>query len=429
MTGRPSRGSAAPEVVASGVSFWHESRQVALACKERGIACVLHTSTTFVRRSWVARATEMLPGGVGLRAGGVLLRHSEPGLEVGDAVQWLFPAVLNRGLRVARLKPTAVNLVVGVSFDHVVARLIRPGTRVVVAMQGGALSTIRRARRLGARTVVVANSPDPIAEWETVARATGSGVPLSLKLHGERIRREYAEADLVVANSAFTRSELMAAGVDGDRIRTLPLGVDLDRFSPRRGGEGGGGRRILYVGQGTERKGVVYAARAVGRLREDGFDCVLHAYGNVAASYAPLLEPFVRSGALQLHGHVPHNELASVYQSADVFVLPTLSDGFGLVVYEAMACGLPVVVTDRCGAAVEDGKSGLVVPHADADALAVAFRRLLENRELAESLGAAGLNVARGSSWERYREQFSEVLGDLDPGLASHGPSLRGVAA
>jgi glycosyltransferase involved in cell wall biosynthesis len=138
-----------------------------------------------------------------------------------------------------------------------------------------------------------------------------------------------------------------------------------------------------------------------------------------------VLAPFVQSGALVLHGHVPYDELVGAYQSAEIIVLPTLSDGFGLVVYEAMACGLPVVVTDRCGAAVEDGRSGLVVPHADADALAGALRRLLENPELAQSLGATGLALARGSSWERYREEFSEVLGDLDPGLGRQASALH----
>jgi glycosyltransferase involved in cell wall biosynthesis len=242
-----------------------------------------------------------------------------------------------------------------------------------------------------------------------------------------RIRREFAEADLVLAVSEYARRDLLDHGVAAEKVLTTELGVDLTRFSPRPARRANTAN-VLCVGSIQPRKGVIHLARAVEALRAEGVDCELDLYGRGDAGYVRLLEPYVATGAVRLRGTVARDELAELYTSADVFVLPTLSDAHPQVVYEAMACGVPVVVTDRCGTPVQDGVTGLVVPHANPDALRDAIRRLLLDPELARSLAEAGKGAARSCSWTRFEADVMGALETLDgSGPDSFAPFIDAV--
>ncbi|MHB8642688.1 MAG: glycosyltransferase family 4 protein [Gaiellaceae bacterium] len=332
---------------------------------------------------------------------------------------WVFPDLVGRIVRGLGATSDLVNLIVNVSFDRWVAAVGSRGEDAVVCMTGSALATIRCARREGARAVVIANTPDVATEHRIVAEeehrldfAPGRVRSWAAARLASRIDFELAEADLVLANSDFTRQDLIRAGVPPEKVVAIPLGVDLHRFAPHRSAPAPRAREgeaaiVLYVGGVTPRKGVIYLARAVQLLRKRGVRCELHAYGSGQPRYLRALEPYVGDGSLRLYPFVPNADLADIYRSADVFSLPTLSDGFGLVVYEAMACGVPVVVSDRCGAEVEDGVNALVVEHGSAEALAVALERILGQSTLAAALSRAGLETAGAASWERYRQGVS----------------------
>jgi glycosyltransferase involved in cell wall biosynthesis len=379
-----------------------------------------HTSAYFTPRSCVFHGLRLLPSRARLRVEGVLLRRYERELDSASVVRWLFPDLLIRLLASVRLPYGVIWLVASTLFDRLVALFIPSSAEVVVAIQGSGLATLRRARRLGARTAVIANTPDPVAELEIVSeehRRLGlpprRGELRAVARVAGRIRREFAEADLVLAVSEYARRDLLDHGVAPQKIVTTELGVDLTRFSPRRGTPRASTARVLYVGSIQPRKGVIYLARAVEVLRAEGIDCELDLYGRADPPYARLLEPYVAAGAVRLRGGVSRDELAAVYSSADVFALPTLSDAHPQVVYEAMACGVPVVVTDRCGTPVQDGVNGVVVPHANAEALCDAIRRLLFDPELAGSLADAGRHAAASCSWERFHAEVASALATL----------------
>lgn len=117
--------------------------------------------------------------------------------------------------------------------------------------------------------------------------------------------------------------------------------------------------------------------------------------------------------------------VAEAMRQADLFVLPTLEDSFALVVFEAMATGLPVVVTSNAGSAelIEDGHDGLIVPAGDASALTEAIRRLLEQPALRQQLGAAARAKVLGAhSWDAYG---ASVLQAIDARRSQ--PVLRGA--
>lgn len=402
--------------------FRPEPRQVAAALFESGWRYRLHTSVFVTPGSRLLRLAERLPHG-GNGVAHLALRRSDPGLDPSRVTSWFFPDVLARLLRRIGAGDGLVTTAVNVSFDRFAALLVPRGTDVVVAMQGTALATVRAARRRGARTVIIVNSPDALTVAQSLseeAERLGLSVKdVSRTFHwlGERIRRELVEADLVVANSEFTERDLVAHGIDAEKVRVVPLGVDIASFSPGpQTARDDGAATILCVASVGLRKGVVHLARAVDRLRGRGIVCCARVYGAVDPFYRPALVPYLETGALELGGFVSHTDLRDVYAQGDVFVLPTLSDGFGLVVYEAMACGLPVVVTDACGAPVIDGKNGLVVPAGDDEALAAAVERLLVDRNFAAEIAAAGLATARAASWSRYRRSVSAEIEALATG-------------
>jgi glycosyltransferase involved in cell wall biosynthesis len=105
-------------------------------------------------------------------------------------------------------------------------------------------------------------------------------------------------------------------------------------------------------------------------------------------------------------GRVTRNQLQKVYLDADVFVLPTLSDGFAITQLEAMANGLPVIATPRCGSVVEDGVSGLIVAAGDGDGLANAILAIERDRQLLENMSQAAVRRARQFTMSHYAESL-----------------------
>ena len=108
---------------------------------------------------------------------------------------------------------------------------------------------------------------------------------------------------------------------------------------------------------------------------------------------------------------MPRSQVQEEFHQADIFVLPTLADSFGLVHLEAMACGVPVITTPHCGAVVRDGVDGFIVPIRDAVALADRIQQLLEDRPLRNQMGASAKLRAKEFTWARYGERLLAALG------------------
>jgi glycosyltransferase involved in cell wall biosynthesis len=112
-------------------------------------------------------------------------------------------------------------------------------------------------------------------------------------------------------------------------------------------------------------------------------------------------------------GPITRDRAAEVYRSADLFVFPTLSDGFGVTQLEAMAHGLPVIATRNCGEVVEDGVNGLVVPARDPEVLAKAIEELAFDDRRLGLMTAAALETARRFSVQVLSERLQVILDEL----------------
>jgi glycosyltransferase involved in cell wall biosynthesis len=172
------------------------------------------------------------------------------------------------------------------------------------------------------------------------------------------------------------------------------------------------------VGQVSLRKGQQYLLEAWKQLKLKNSELLL--IGAVQKSIEPLLRRY--EGTFSHIAAVPNGRLHEYYGESAVFVLPSLSDGFGYVVTEAMACGLPVIVTSNTGAAdvVQDGKQGFVVPIRSPQAIASHLERLYSDSALREEMAEAALKRAHELSWDWYASEVCEVYRSMFANHSSH---------
>jgi glycosyltransferase involved in cell wall biosynthesis len=172
-------------------------------------------------------------------------------------------------------------------------------------------------------------------------------------------------------------------------------------------------RVVLYVGQFIHRKGLPYLLEAFEVVHNRHPDTAL-----VLVGYGPEQQQLVDiagrgRGEVHILPHVEVADLPKMYALADIFVLPSLEETWGLVVNEAMACGLPVVVTDRVGAWVDlvhDGANGFVVPAADSPALAERLERLVSDPQLLRQFGDCSARRIERFTPEDAAASFAEAV-------------------
>ncbi|MEO8743985.1 MAG: glycosyltransferase [Candidatus Dormiibacterota bacterium] len=244
-----------------------------------------------------------------------------------------------------------------------------------------------------------------------------------------RVEAEIAQqADLLIASTADEAQDLADAyGANPDHIAVVAPGVDLSMFQPIERAEArrkvglGDGRLLLFVGRLERLKGVEVAIRALALLRDRRHDDVrLLILGEDSRegdeSETERLKAIASEvGArdrVDFVGSVAHHELPYFYAAADVCVMPSYSESFGLVALEAQACGCPVVASGVSGlrSVVRDEVSGYLIDGYDPAAYAERIGRLLENGELAQQMGRRGRLLAQRFSWTRTADRIEHLF-------------------
>ncbi|MBM4430619.1 MAG: glycosyltransferase family 4 protein, partial [Chloroflexi bacterium] len=179
---------------------------------------------------------------------------------------------------------------------------------------------------------------------------------------------------------------------------------------------------VLYVGRLSREKGIETLFEAVNLASEDIPSIELHLVGDgpLRQQLAQVARHYRMEHRTVFHGWVDQPNLPVYYSAADVTVMPSLSEPFGRVAVEAMACGSPMICTTVSGAAdhIHEGETGFVVPPGDASELAVKLKRILQDSNLASRVGRQGREyVQRELSWEAVvRSMRLEVYQVLVPG-------------
>lgn len=251
-------------------------------------------------------------------------------------------------------------------------------------------------------------------------------IPLAARVrYRATIRASVKRAAHVLALSAHTRDDLVRLyRMPPARISVVHAAVDrklvgLLKATPRAPRSD----KVLVVGNVLPRKNLLVVGRAISRLRTSGMDVQLVVIGSVPSGGKQIEAELRRllAGAVSFSGYVDDRQLAIAYKSASLFAFPSLYEGFGLPVVEAMAAQLPVVCSDAsCLPEVARG-AALVVPAEDDAAWTEAIRRGLTDSALREDLTRRGVQRADQFSWERSAEAVRHILRSVaaDPALES----------
>jgi glycosyltransferase involved in cell wall biosynthesis len=254
----------------------------------------------------------------------------------------------------------------------------------------------------------------------------------ALRRYLERVvPRSIARADRVLADSAHTRSDIVSLlGVSPDKVEVLYSGVPA-RFRPE--AEPGERERlqarygigdqpyVLSVGTLQPRKNYLRLIRAFANLKPETLkpeaakpETQLAIAGGRGWLYEDIFSEAERHGdRVRILGFVDEGDLPALYRSAVLFAFPSLYEGFGLPVLEAMACGVPVVCSNASSLPEVAGEAGLLVDPLDTDGLAEAMRRVLEDSRLRREMIARGVAQAARFTWERAARQLVDVFGSL----------------
>ena len=234
-----------------------------------------------------------------------------------------------------------------------------------------------------------------------------------LSLHPEDFARLVSEPALAahcLVASSFTRQTLIENGTDPSAITVIPYGVDSRRFRPctTRGGRlTTGPLRLLFVGTITQRKGIKYLLEALRLLRHQ---CIEVTVCGRAVDDLLLFKPF--AGQVTVRPSVSPADLLAAYQSADLFVFPSVAEGFAQVLLEAMACGLPVLSTTHTAAPdlVQEGVEGFVVEPRRADLLAQRIEWALLHRRELRDMRQAARDRAEQFTLRRFHTGITEAV-------------------
>ena len=401
----------------------NHAHQAALAVQEAGLLAELWTSFHWTPGN---RAERWLPAALarqfGRRAFPPAVRdriHMAPLREVGRMLAPRLPG--GRWLDRHETGPCSVDGVFR-AMDRTVARRLRrlAGTKTlggVYAYEDGAAATFREARRQGLRCFYDL----PIGYWragraifdEEAEREPAWAPTLTGRADSPaklaRKDEELSAADAVFVASTFTRQTLGSAPGLRAPVHVVPYGAPpVPDDLPPPAARGQGPLRVFFAGSLGQRKGLSYLLEAVRRFDASQVELTLLGHKTVE-NCAPL------DAAVRAHRWIPslpHAEVLAEMARQDVLVFPSLFEGFGLVILEAMSRGLPVIATAHTAGpdVIDDGTDGFLVPIRSADAIAEKLDSLLVQPGQLLDMKHAARRKAAALGWEAHRRRLADCL-------------------
>ena len=232
---------------------------------------------------------------------------------------------------------------------------------------------------------------------------------------------EYEEASYIILESKFTYETFVSHGVPEGKLMIIPRGVDIEKFTPPLLGRDKNLFRIIFVGAICIRKGVRHLLEAWAELGLKDAELIL--VGNIRDEIKSIVSKHVsRNSNIEIKGFVA--DPVSLYQKASLFVFPSLSEGSAKVTYEAMACGLPIIVTPNAGSVAKDGEHGFIVPSKNKDILKERILYLYQNPKIREEMGFLARQQIESYTWEKHRKLLIDTYENVYRGKKKIEDSL-----
>jgi len=294
-----------------------------------------------------------------------------------------------------------------VTFGNYVLRNL-PECDLYVGMSGTALLAGKKAHQQGSSFICDRGSAHIRVQNQLLQEEHDSwGLPFS-GVDARTIEQEeaeYEEADLVTVPSTFALRSFVEQGVPAKKIALLPYGVNVAMFQSVAVPDE---KRfdILFVGAMSLQKGVQYLVQAYQRVTHPSKSLTF--VGTPSKALIMLLrQRGLWPEDVKVLGHLPQSELKDIMSRSHVLVLPSIQDGFGMVLAQAMACGCPIIASKHTGAddLIKDGCEGFIVPIRDVNALAERLQKLADNPEVHASMAVQALEkIQKIGGWNAYGE-------------------------
>jgi starch synthase len=320
------------------------------------------------------------------------------------------------GLTSAENAPFSVDAVY-LSLDRRVAKYItrHPHIAAVYSYDAGALETFRAAKRHGIKCIY----EHPIIYWRKVQQYQREEAELhpewaptlgALADSEEKLARKDEElslADLVITPSTFAKQSLADAPRLDAVICVVPYGTGAVGDPPRR--DSAQKLRVLFVGALSQAKGLGYLLDAVAHLERDIEFTLIGRRVSAAIPAAIILDKYRWIPSL------PHDEILKEMSTHDVLVLPSLHEGFGMVITEALSQGLVVITSGHTGGpdVISDGVDGFIVPIRSAAAIEEKLALLASDRDRLVQMQEAAHRKALAYTWENYRRTVAQVAREV----------------
>ncbi|TDD94740.1 glycosyltransferase [Flavobacterium cellulosilyticum] len=295
----------------------------------------------------------------------------------------------------------------------------KEGIAGVYAYEDGALATFTKAKHLGINCIYDL----PIGYWKSARLLMQKEFEInpdwSSTLTGfndsqaklDKKDQELALADVIFVASSFTKKTLEDYSGILPEIKVIPYGFPQVNQKKEYSSLSNRKLKVLFIGGLSQRKGLSYLFEAVYGL-EDTVELTI--VGHKAVSNCKAL-----NNALEQHKWIPslsHDEVLTCMRENDVFVFPSLFEGFGLVITEAMSQGVPVITTDRTAGPdlIQDEVDGWIVPAGSSSAIKEVFHKIFDNPEILEQLGLAAQNKAKSRPWSVYGQEMADALSSIN---------------
>lgn len=320
-----------------------------------------------------------------------------------------------RGILARLLKKTGLTYYPSnIIYDNQVARKLK-SCNIFHGFAAQSAGSMLAAKRLGAK--IIADNPnthpfnikrilrEEYKIWK-VPCAAYNDIALNHRL------RALDVSDRILVLSENSRQTFIAEGYAKEKIRIVPYGVDSDFFKPQTPKDDI--FRVVFIGTLSLRKGFQYLLEAWQLLKLKNAELVLA--GPLSADSRYALKKFDGKIVFKILGPLKSmEEVSALYNQASVCVFPSIEEGFGMVVTEAMASGIPVIVSENVGAkdVINDREEGFIVPIRDARAIKEAILYLYEDRNKREQMAEKARLKAESQTWQKYEERLIEVYEEL----------------
>lgn len=305
-----------------------------------------------------------------------------------------------------------LNFLLSDLFDKLASKKIKKNADVYIIWAGMALHSIKRIKKdnPNAKIIIERGSTHIIEQNELLKKITGKIIVDKRTI--EKEIQEYELTDFISLPGSFTKKGFLKYNIKEDKLFVNYYGVELEVFYPKEKVTNNNTFTVGYAGTLSAQKNILGIINSIKKLIKIGYNIKLKLVGNI--DYKTFDKNLLQENFITYKPAIPQAELIDFYNEIDIFILNSVQDGFGMVILQALSCGIPVIATENTGGidVIKDNINGFVIPTFDENALNDKIELIynLSQDKITEMKKNAVNSVKDGFTWSDYGIRYTEFL-------------------